>query len=223
MSLATTPRYERDSIESTIIGQGVDFGSMPAGYEQSDSMTSTSNSMASLSASMSSSRTPAPVRLIDDSLKAVRTNVNGELLRSRLQTASLVSVVCLVAFFLRALLLDEPLILLLRSVSLIVSVGCLGMLSTPNSLSTSQLRRIELLLFGPLCAFVVFLQVFFLMKAANAGDAPQQVAVVFSGALGLVVMMLAYGMLMPNGWKRTAVMMVPPVAAPTVAMLIVRS
>ena len=229
MSLATAPRYERDSIECTLIGQGVDFGSMPTGYELSDSMTSTNNSMSSmsnsmsaLSASMSSSRTPAPVRLIDDQLKAVPADVNGELLRSRLRTASIVSVVCLVAFFLRALFLDEPLILFLRSLSLVISVGCLGLLSSPGPLSTRQLRRIELLLFGPLCAFVVFLQVFFLMKAADAGDAPQQVAVVFSGALGLVVMMLAYGMLMPNGWRRTAAMMVPPVAAPTVAMLIVR-
>ncbi|MBC8113890.1 MAG: serine/threonine protein kinase, partial [Candidatus Saccharimonas sp.] len=134
----------------------------------------------------------------------------------------IVSLVCLAAFFLRALLLDEPLILFVRSVSLIISVGCLGLLSSPGPLSTKRLRRIELLLFGPLCAFVVFLQVFFLMKAVDAGDDPQQVAVVYSGVLGLAVMMLAYGMLMPNGWRRTAAMMVPPVAAPTVAMLIVR-
>ena len=226
MSLATTTRHERDSIESTIIGQGVDFGSMPAGYEQSDSLTSMNNSMSAsmsaLSASMSSSRTPAPVCLVNDQLNAVPTDVNGDLLRSRLQTASIVSVVCLVAFFLRALFLDEPLILFLRSLSLVVSIGCLGMLSTPSHLSTRQLRRIELMLFGPLCVVVVYLQIFFLMKAVDAGDAPQQVAVVFSGTLGFAVMMLAYGMLMPNGWKRTAVMMVPQVAAPTAAMLIVR-
>ena len=228
MSIAATPCYAPDSIELTLIGDGVDFGSLPAAFEElSDSMTSSNNSTSAMSGSISSytpssSHAPAPVRLIDDQHKIVHGCVNGEVLRSRLQTASIVSVVCLVAFFLRALFVDEPLILFLRSASLIISVGCLGLLSSPNPISTGQLRRIELMLFGPLCAFVIFLQVFFLIKAANMGDAPQQVAVVYSGALGLAVMMLAYGMLMPNGWKRTATMMVPPVAASAIAILIVR-
>ncbi len=224
MSLASAPRHDWESIEATLIGLEADFGSLPAGEESSTATHSDSRS--GLSASMQSSQTPMHVQLVDDQLRdqtqVVAAEVNGDLLRTRLQTASIVSLVCLAAFFLRALFLDEPLILFLRSVSLIISVGCLGLLSTPGPLSTTRLRRIELLLFGPLCAFVVFLQVFFLMKAVDAGDDPQQVAVVYSGALGLAVMMLAYGMLMPNGWRRTAAMMVPPVAAPTVAMLIVR-
>ncbi|MBC8116513.1 MAG: hypothetical protein H7062_19145, partial [Candidatus Saccharimonas sp.] len=224
MPLASAPRHEWESIEATLIGLEGDFSALSASDEPSG--TTHSDSVSALSASMFSSHTPLPVRLIDDQSRdlkrAVPSEVNGDLLRSRLKTASIVGLVCLVAFFLRALFVEEPLILFLRSVSLIISVGCLGLLSTPGPLSTTQMRRIELLLFGPLCAFVVFLQVFFLMKAVEAGDDPQQVAVVYSGALGLAVMMLAYGMLMPNGWRRTAVMMIPPVAIPTAAMLIVR-
>jgi eukaryotic-like serine/threonine-protein kinase len=224
MALASIPRHEWESIEATLIGREVDFSALPETDEPST--TSNADSMSVPSASMFSSHAPLPMRLIDDRSRDLKrtipSEVNADLLRSRLQTASIVSLVCLLAFFLRALFVEEPLILLLRSVSLIISVGCLGLLSTPGPLSTSRMRRIELLLFGPLCAFVVFLQVFFLMKAVEAGDDPQQVAVVYSGALGLAVMMLAYGMLMPNGWRRTAVMMIPPVAIPTAAMLIVR-
>ena len=224
MSLASAPRHDRESIEATLIALDLDFGSMS---ESDESPTATnSDSVSALSTSMFSSQTPVNVRLVDDHLRdqtqVIPADFNGDLLRSRLKTAAIVSLVCLVAFFLRALFVEEPLILLSRSVSLIISVGCLGLLSSPGPLSTAQLRRIELLLFGPLCVFVVFLQFFFLMKAVAAGDDPQQVAVVYSGALGLAVMMLAYGMLMPNGWRRTAVMMIPPVAIPTAAMLVVR-
>lgn len=225
MSLATAAPTDRDSLDATLLGHGLDFGAMPAAFDLSDSLasgSSLSSSMSALSASMSSSRTPAPVRLIDDLNKPGAGDMNGDLLRSRLQTASIVSLVCLVAFFLRAMFLDESLLLFVRSLSLIVSVGCLGLLSTPQHVTSRQLRRIEWMLFGSLCSFVVFLQVFFLLKAGQVSDAPQMVAVAYSGTLGLAVMMLAYGMLMPNGWRRTAAMMVPPVAAPTVALLIVR-
>ncbi len=230
MPLASAPRHDWESIEATLISLEIDFGSMPVNNEAptltNPESDSPSGSMFSGQTPNCSGQTPVPVQLIGDHLRdqtqALPVDFNGDLLRSRLKTASIVCLVCLTAFFLRALFLDEPVILFLRSVSLIISVGCLGLLSTPGPLCMARLRRIELLLFGPLCAFVVFLQVFFLMKAAEAGDDPQQVAVVYSGALGLAVMMLAYGMLMPNGWRRTAVMTIPPVAIPTAAMLVVR-
>ena len=164
----------------------------------------------------------APIRSIDDGV-AMQQDAEQALLRARLQTASIISLICMTAFFLRSLFSDEPVILIVRSVALIITVGVLGLLVTPHRLTTQELRRLELSLFGPLCALVVFLEIYFLHQAAAAEDAAQQVAVVFSGTLGLAVMMLTYGMLMPNGWRRTAVMMLPPIIASVGVLLYSRS
>ena len=151
---------------------------------------------------------------------ALQQDAEQSLLRSRLQTAAIVSMLCMTAFFLRSMFIDEPIVLVIRSVSLILTIGCLGLLLTPRTLTTRELRRIELLLFGPLCALIAFLEFFFLSLAAESGNTEQQVAVVYSGTLGLAVMMLTYGMLMPNGWRRTAAMMIPPILATTANLLI---
>lgn len=153
---------------------------------------------------------------------SLQQDAEQSLLRSRLQTAAIVSLLCMTAFFVRSLVFDQPIVMVIRSVSLIVTVGCMGLLVAPRTLTTRELRRIELLLFGPLCILIVSLQYVFLSQAALTRDAGQQVAVVFSSTLGLAVMMLTYGMLMPNGWRRTAAMMVPPVVATTATLLFAR-
>jgi eukaryotic-like serine/threonine-protein kinase len=161
---------------------------------------------------------PATTRI----LGGVQQDGEGAMLRSRLQTAAIISLGCLLAFFVRAVFVDEPLLLVVRSIALIVTVGCLGLLVTPRSQSTNELRRIELMLFGQLCVLVVYLEILFLQRATASGDAPQQVTVMFSGTLGLVIMMLAYGMLMPSGWRRTAMMMIPPIGAFAVSIVAAR-
>ena len=230
MSLASATPHEWDSIDITLIGREVEIGGAPPGRTPSDAMVShsrlsqsmVSQSRPSLPESLAATHTPHTMKSADGHHKVICPGTASELLQARLQAASIVCLICLLVFFLRALSIDEPLIVLMRSVSLIIPLGCLGMLVSPEVLSPRQLRRIELMLFGPLCTLVVLLQVIFLMKAVEAGDTSEQVAVVYSGTLGLAVLMLAYGMLMPNGWRRTALMMVPPVMAPTLAMLIVR-
>lgn len=224
MSLANAPSHAEEAVEITLIGRDVDFGGAPPGRKPSESHDSSlvSQSRPSLPDSLAATHTPDKLKPANGNPKVICPGTANELLQSRLQAVSIVCLICLLAFFLRAICIDEPLIVLMRSVSLIIPLGCLGMLVSPEVLSPHQLRRIELMLFGPLCALVVLLQVIFLMKAVEAGDTPQQVAVVYSGTLGLAVLMLAYGMLMPNGWRRTALMMVPPVLSPTLAMMIVR-
>ena len=70
---------------------------------------------------------PAPIRSLDDGV-AMQQDAEQSQLRSRLQTASILSLVCMTAFFLRSLLNDEPIVLVIRSVALVVTVGCLGLL-----------------------------------------------------------------------------------------------
>lgn len=161
-------------------------------------------------------------RVLLDDAAALQQDAERQLLRSRLQTAATISLICMTAVFLRSLFITEALVLVIRSVSLITSVGCLGLLATPRTLTIRDLRRIELLLYGPLCFLIVFLEFIFLQQAARVGDTAQQVAIVFSGTLGIVVMMLTYGMLMPNGWRRTAAMMAAPVVATAIMLVAAR-
>lgn len=153
---------------------------------------------------------------------ALQQDAEQGLLRSRLQTATIVSLFCMAAFFIRSLFSDDPIVLVIRTVSLVIAVGCLGLLVTPRTLTTRELRRIELSLFGPLGALIVCLEFFFLAKAASTGNAAEQIEVVFSGTLCLAVMMLTYGMLMPNSWRRTAAMMIPPVFATALTLMIAK-
>ncbi len=160
-------------------------------------------------------------RSLDEGV-ALQQDAEQGLLRSRLQTATIVSLFCMAAFFIRSLFSDDPIVLVIRTVSLIIAVGCLGLLVTPRTLTTRELRRIELSLFGPLGALIVCLEFFFLAKAASTGNAAEQIEVVFSGTLCLAVMMLTYGMLMPNSWRRTAAMMIPPVFATAFTLMIAK-
>jgi serine/threonine-protein kinase len=219
---------EPDFLEATVIEQGAAHapatGAKGRGVDFAGSPSALDKPAPSSSPQLSSSQqeeTVVPVRCLDDGV-ALQQDAEQSLLRSRLQTAAMVSLLCMTAFFLRSLFIEEPVVLIVRSVSLIVTVGSLGLLATPRTLTTRELRRIELLLFGPLCALIIFLEFFFLSQAARTGNAAQQVAVVFSGTLGLAVMMLTYGMLMPNGWRRTAAMMAPPIVLTTANLLIGR-
>lgn len=220
MQTVLTAPPEADSLELTVIVSGLEL------YGEAIARSTDSRTADGLAAPVSATRptypvSQAPIESLDDHA-VLKQEAEQALLRSRLMTAAIVSLFCLTAFFLRSLFSDEPVVLVVRSVSLIVAIGCLGLLVAPNKLTTSELRRIELLLYGPLCALVIYLEYFFLSQAGIAGNAVQQVAVVYSGTLGLAVMMLTYGMLMPNGWRRTAVMMLPPIIATTAVLLIVR-
>jgi tRNA A-37 threonylcarbamoyl transferase component Bud32 len=234
MSTELVSPPELESLDATVIVNkldllpeaGVDKKIHPKTTEIA-SCTSTTNpapapAPAPKSTQPSSKTKPAPIESLDDGA-ALMQEAERTLLRSRLQTATIICLFCMTAFFLRSLFIDEPIVFIIRSVSMIMTVGCLGLLMTPQRLTTHELRRIELLLFGPLCVLIVFLEFFFLVQAARAGNASEQVGVVMSGTLGLAVMMLTYGMLMPNGWRRTALMMVPPVVATTVILTVARN
>lgn len=206
---------EPDSLDATVI-----VAKAEAKLESSGGSKNASASFPESSSTLDATRTcpqpvvgtAPPIRSIDDGA-AMQQDAEQALLRSRLQTASIISLICMTAFFMRSLFIDEPVLLVIRSVALIITVGCLGMLTTPRRLTTRELRRVELMLFGPLCTLIALLEIYFLRQAAFDNNGAQQVAVVFSGTLGLAVMMLTYGMLMPNGWRRTAAMMLPPILA----------
>ena len=215
--------HDPDTLDATVIVEDLDHSPESSRKDKHDSNVACPLSSPGIPADESApaSTTASPIHCLDDGV-ALRQHAEQSLLRSRLQTAAIVSLFCMTAFFLRSLFIDEPVVLVIRSVSLIVTIGSLGLLVTPRMLITQELRRIELTLFGPLCLLIIVLEFFFLSQAAQAGNAAQQVAVVFSGTLGLAVMMLTYGMLMPNGWRRTAAMMIPPIVATAANLLIAR-
>lgn len=214
MSTELLTPHESSSLDLTVIVNKLDLQQESTGGAKPEAKIQPT------AGSPSSGDFPTPISL-DDGI-ALQREAEQTLLRSRLQTAAMVSLFCMTVFFLRSLFVEAPIVLVIRSVSLIITVGCLGRLVTPQTLTTDELRRIELSLYGPLCALIVYLEYIFLSQAGAQANAVQQVEVVYSGTLGLAVMMLTYGMLMPNGWRRTAVMMVPPVVATTAMLLIAR-
>lgn len=221
MTMEVLQPPNQDALDLTVIVNKLDLQDGLRAVE-SGAFNDAGGSVGGSSIPESSSSTGTPESSALNDVAAVQHDAEQSLLRSRLQTATIVSLFCMTSFFVRSLFIDEPLVLTIRTLSLIIAVGCLGLLMAPHSLTTRELRRIELMLFGPLGALIVCLEFIFLAQAAAAGDAAQQVAVVFSGTLGLAVMMLTYGMLMPNGWRRTAVMMIPPVVATSITLLVAR-
>lgn len=216
----------QDSLDATVIVNKLDLLLELSRLSPDDLVESSSSSVRQFQqptdADAARSHLTAERPRFPDDGTSLQQDAEQSLLRSRLQTAAIVSLFCMTAFFVRSLFFDQPIVMVIRSVSLIITVGCMGLLVTPRTLTTRELRRIELLLFGPLCALIVCLEYFFLSEASLTGDTGQQVAVVFSATLGLAVLMLTYGMLMPNGWRRTAAMMVFPIVATTATMLLAR-
>ena len=147
-----SPEFE--SLDATVIVHKDDVLSEVKAEKTSTSATSQGSSAATVTTQ--SNPKPAPIHAIHDGA-ALQQDAEQTLLRSRLQTATYVGLACLTAFFFRSLFIEDPVVLVVRSVSLIVAVGCLGLLAAPRTITTGELRRIELLLFGPLCALVVYL------------------------------------------------------------------
>jgi hypothetical protein len=138
----------------------------------------------------------------------------GALLRQRLLAASVVLVGCLTLLFLRSWWLSEGPWVRLRGVILVHTVGCLALLLGRRVLSMAELRGFELALFVPVGLQLYSLKLHELSAAAAELNVVKVLEVVQVATFGFSLLMMAYAMFMPNGWKRTAVMLIPPSLAP---------
>ncbi len=159
------------------------------------------------------------VQVIDDRQP---NQPQGSILRMRLAAAAWVQMISLLAIFTQGLWRTVPVEPCLTAAVLVTLVGILLLVHGPRPLSQPQLRIVEVGLFGSVGIVFYVWQCRWLEFAAVRGDALQMMAVVGHSTLGFAIMMLAYGMFIPNGWKRTALMLIPPMLLPMIGLLLAR-
>lgn len=168
---------------------------------------------ASCQSSLEISIAKSGVPLIDRSRAGWR-EAPGSLLRRRLCAAAFVLIICLTLHSVRSWYLSESLWAWLRGVVLAHTVGCLVVLIGRRALTLAELRSIELALFVPVGIQLYSLQLSALEDAAKTHDLLSVHGITQGATFGFALLTMAYGMLMPNGWRRTAVMLIPPALAP---------
>jgi serine/threonine-protein kinase len=142
----------------------------------------------------------------------------ADLLRRRLTAATLVLGVALTAAFLGSLFIGVTALWWLRLVNLVVLGLCFAGLRSHRPLSLFQLRIVELVVFGLVAGQVSLILAMRIAGFANANDVTSLIGVkyLFLGAWCLLI--LIYGIFMPNTWKRGAAVMVPVALLPYILL-----
>jgi serine/threonine-protein kinase len=136
------------------------------------------------------------------------------LLRRRLSAAVLVLVLALSAVFVGNLFSGSFTLWWLRGVVLLITVGSGVVLRARASLSLFQLRTLELIVFGSVVTQLSLTQVTRLEEYASTSDAPSIAAAREQYFMAWCVLILIYGTLMPNTWKRAATIVIPVAVLP---------
>ncbi len=145
-----------------------------------------------------------------------------KLLRSRLAAAAVVLLVVFAAAFVGSLVSGIVTLLWLRAVILGILLACLLTLRSSRHLSLAHLRTMEVVVFG-----LVLGQVSLMIAARIAGfaardDATSVVALQYLYLGAWCLLLLIYGIFVPNTWKRAAAVMLPVSLLPYVVMAIQR-
>ena len=136
------------------------------------------------------------------------------LLRSRLSAAALVIAVTLAAAFVGNLVGGITTLWWLRGLILLITGGSAFVLRIRPTLSLSQLRLLELVVFG---SVVVQLSVMLMTRLAeftSLKDAISVAAVRQQFLMGWCILIFIYGTLLPNTWQRGATIMIPAAILP---------
>ena len=139
------------------------------------------------------------------------------LLRRRLLSLSLVFLATGVLWS-SANLLNQRAFLPIIQIPLLLAIGCMALLLfSKKPLSLTPLRALELFLFGSAAAYMGLQDFAFIDQSAALGDS----GLVLSGLLRTVVhyvlLVIVYGMYIPNTWQRAAWVVTGLAAAPVVA------
>ena len=132
----------------------------------------------------------------------------ADLLRRRLAAVTLALTIMLSLAFIGSIVQGIMQLLWFRVVILAVLVGCLAGLCSRRPFTLFQLRGFELVVFGVVVIQVSVMLANRLAGYAEANDAASVIGVkyLFMGAWCLIV--LIYGIFVPNTWKRGAAVMV---------------
>jgi serine/threonine-protein kinase len=133
----------------------------------------------------------------------------AKLLRTRLEAASLVLSIILLLLFVANLLAGEHRLLGFRAGVLITLVASYVLLRRSALVTLTHLRWAELVLFGAVAIQTLLMEYMRLTSLARLGDVPSLIATerTFLGAWSLLI--LTYGVLMPNSWQRAVGILLP--------------
>lgn len=140
------------------------------------------------------------------------------LLRSRLSAAALVIAVVMGAAFLGNLVQGVTTLWWLRGLVLLVLIGAAVRLHARRPLTLSQLRMLELIVFGAVTFQLSLMLITRIAEFAAQHDAVSAVAMRHQMLMAWCVLIFIYGTLMPNTWKRGAAVMVSLAIIPYVLL-----
>jgi eukaryotic-like serine/threonine-protein kinase len=174
------------------------------------------------SPSSTSQRSAIPaVRMVDEEHPDPHHS-SYALLRARLTAAAWVILGALGLLFLYQFCRYELPPRSLGAGTLTVIIGSAVLLTGRRPLDAGQLRLLELAIFGVAGVQLLNTHLEWLAEATLTRSSADLTWAACTGTVGFAILVLAYGMFMPNGWKRTAAMLVPPTLAPIAAVIFVR-
>ncbi len=144
------------------------------------------------------------------------------LLCGRLKAAGTVITVGTALFFVRALLIGDTALLAFHFLVLILLAALTGYLFTGRELSFRIARWIGVLTFGLPALLLAGKYYTALLAAAQAENTAIMVVVMSTTVFGLFVLMVVYGIFIPNDWGRASLLVIPLAMIPIPANLLLR-
>lgn len=221
-------------MEMTFVGPGLTTESesspSPDDAEISWGLTTTGSDIALPSETISptvsgesASRSGLSARKIDVDHARPRVQ-GGYILHHRLTASAILIFAGLAAHFLFVFCAYGPqLFMYLQAIVLVNALACLAVLMRNPTLPLAQLRSLEKFLFLPPTAQIIFVQILQMLGAGNAENPIALLCLAQDGKLGLLFLLMAYAMFIPNTWQRALLLMAPVAMTPTIIMLYVRA
>lgn len=138
----------------------------------------------------------------------------AKLLRSRLQAATLALSIVLVLVFLRSLFLPQVPLTGLRTFILVLFIASFLVLRSRLALSFFQLQCFESVLFAAIAVQPLLLMRAQMVGFAEVGDAVSTVSAARTFLAAWSILILLYGVLMPNTWRRALAVLLPMACLP---------
>jgi len=153
------------------------------------------------------------------------TRENDLLLHGRLKAAAIFLAVAYGVFFVIGFLDAHALVArasLFLGLRMLLCIGLAALLASPLELSSPKLRILEYGFFGALTLMMMFSQYFVGSSLINEGDFPHLVAAEKNGILNFLVVMVLYGVFIPNKPSMTARTVLTMALGPLVVLVLLQ-
>jgi serine/threonine-protein kinase len=203
----------RAKVESLLAAHDRAGGFLETPAAPPESVLAKPSSAVTVVAAAPASRSSPKVRVTDSSQRAFSDETTNLLHRRLVWVATVTVCPMILALFptLHLAFLD------LRIACLVVCLTCVGLLHALKTPTRRQLRLLELFMFGSVIVQMTVMPAALMLERARANDFP---TVIMDGYFiqGVwVLVIISYGMLIPNTWQRALVLLLPAGLAPYVS------